>query len=130
MAFELLLPDELRIHPVFHISLLEPDVENIIAERARPNPPPILLDDGNHPLFEVDAIVSTIYRRQLQYLVHWKGYTECDRTWEPAKTFSTLGDSCAEVRDRRFSRREPRKTETSRRGDYNVMILSSCRGPL
>ena len=35
--------------------------------------------------YEVDYIVaSCIYRCQLQYLVHWKGYEEHERTWEPA----------------------------------------------
>ena len=36
-------------------------------------------------LYEVDYIVaSRIYRCQLQYLMHWKGYEEHERTWEPA----------------------------------------------
>ena len=30
------------------------------------------------------TLTATIYRRQLQYLVHWKGYEEHERTWEPA----------------------------------------------
>ena len=35
--------------------------------------------------YEVDYIVaSRIYRRQLQYLVYWKGYEEHEHTWEPA----------------------------------------------
>ena len=35
--------------------------------------------------YEVDYIVaSCIYRHQLQYLVHWKGYEEHECTWEPA----------------------------------------------
>jgi len=35
--------------------------------------------------YKVDYIVaSRIYKRQLQYLVHWKGYEEHERTWEPS----------------------------------------------
>ena len=35
--------------------------------------------------YEVDYIVaSCIYRQQLQYLVHWKGYKEHEHTWELA----------------------------------------------
>ena len=35
--------------------------------------------------YKVDYIVaSCIYRCQLQYLVHWKGYEEHECTWEPA----------------------------------------------
>ncbi|KIM59135.1 hypothetical protein SCLCIDRAFT_126813, partial [Scleroderma citrinum Foug A] len=34
--------------------------------------------------YKVDYIVaSRIYRHQLQYLVHWKGYEEHEHTWEP-----------------------------------------------
>ena len=29
-------------------------------------------------------VASRIYKRQLQYLVHWKGYKEHECTWEPA----------------------------------------------
>ena len=88
VTFELYLPEHLKIHPIFHVSLLAPYVENLIEGRSQPNPPPIVLDDENRPLFEVEQIIdSRIYRRQLQYLIHWKGYAECDRTWEPAKNF-------------------------------------------
>ena len=29
-------------------------------------------------------VASRIYKHQLQYLVHWKGYEEHECTWEPA----------------------------------------------
>ena len=52
VAFELCLPKGLRIHPVFHASILEAYVENHINDRALPNPPPVAIDDENQPLFE------------------------------------------------------------------------------
>ena len=30
------------------------------------------------------TVASRIYRHQLQYLVHWKGYEDHEHTWEPA----------------------------------------------
>ena len=34
--------------------------------------------------YKVDAIIdSCIYKGKLQYLVHWKGYDESKRMWEP-----------------------------------------------
>ena len=48
-------------------------------------PGPIQVSEERDEEYEVDYIVaSRIYRRQLQYLVHWKGYEEHERTWEPA----------------------------------------------
>ena len=48
-------------------------------------PSPIQVSEEHDEEYEMDYIVaSCIYRRQLQYLVHWKGYEEHERTWEPA----------------------------------------------
>ena len=47
-------------------------------------PGPVQVSEERDEEYEVDYIVaSRIYRRQLQYLVHWKGYEEHERTWEP-----------------------------------------------
>ncbi|KIM55596.1 hypothetical protein SCLCIDRAFT_99970, partial [Scleroderma citrinum Foug A] len=48
-------------------------------------PGPIQVSEERDEEYEVDYIVAShIYRCQLQYLVHWKGYEEHERTWEPA----------------------------------------------
>ena len=48
-------------------------------------PGPIKVLEERDEEYKVDYIVaSRIYRCQLQYLVHWKGYEEHKRTWEPA----------------------------------------------
>ena len=48
-------------------------------------PGPIQVSKECNEEYKVDYIVaSCIYRRQLQYLVHWKGYEEHEHTWEPA----------------------------------------------
>jgi hypothetical protein len=40
----------------------------------------------NEPdVFEVEKVIKGRYRKNgsIEYLVHWKGYSEKDRTWEP-----------------------------------------------
>ena len=44
--FTLWLPEHMRaIHPVFHISQLEPEIPNQIPNCVQPAPPPIEIDD-------------------------------------------------------------------------------------
>jgi len=71
------LPEHLRsIHPVFHISQLEPSPTSQIPDRHNPPPPPIKTAD--HLEFEVAQILdSKLDKRRkdpLLYYVHWAGY--------------------------------------------------------
>ena len=54
VTFRLDLPPQLRIHPVFHSSLLEPYQDSIIPDRITSPPPLIELEDGIE--YEVAAI--------------------------------------------------------------------------
>ena len=82
VAFRLALPPTFRIHDVFHVSLLELYHPSRIPGRHPPPPPPVELSTGEE--YEVDQILDSRYRRrQLQYLVLWKGYPISDATWEP-----------------------------------------------
>jgi hypothetical protein len=72
----------MKIHPVFHVSLLEPYRESTILGRLPAPPPPIKINGEEE--FEVSKIIdSRINRRRLEYLVHWQGYEVSERTWEP-----------------------------------------------
>ena len=95
VAYRLDLPPTLRIHPVFHVSLLKSYIEpEIIDDRKLPSPPPEPVTIEDHEEFEVERILDrrTKYR-QTEYLVKWKGYPECDTLWEPLKNL----DNAAEV---------------------------------
>jgi hypothetical protein len=75
----------MRIHNVFHVSLLEPHKQSSIPNRPSPAPTPVVIEIEDDDDFEVDYIVDSRFAgSQLQYLVHWKGFTVADRTWEPA----------------------------------------------
>jgi hypothetical protein len=104
-AYKLDLPPSVKLHPVFHISLLEPARPNseAIPGHIQPPPPAIIIDD--EPEWEVEEILdSRRHRNQLQYRVKWTGFHNQDKTWYPATNFE---NSQEEVN--RFHRRYPNK---------------------
>ena len=83
VTFRLQLPGHVKIHNVFHVSLLEPYSRNSIPNRISEPPPIVEVED--HAEYEVNKILdSRIWHRKLQYLVDWKGYSPSDQSWEPA----------------------------------------------
>jgi hypothetical protein len=69
VAFCLELPLSIKIHLVFHVSLLEPYKESSILGKFQVLPPPIEIEGEEE--FEVSEILdSRLSRRKLEYLVH------------------------------------------------------------
>ena len=84
-AYKLDLPPSMKVHPVFHVSLLEPAFSDPLSGQKNPPPQPIIVDGEEEWL--VEKIVSYRIRHgKLQYLVKWTGYNEL--TWEPADSFT------------------------------------------
>src|SRR6266851_2016701 len=70
--------------PCFPRSLLTPYVQTKEHRENYSRPPPDLID--NREQYEVETIRSHQRhgkKRQLQYLIKWKGYPKSDNTWEP-----------------------------------------------
>ena len=85
-AYLLELPATMKIHPVFHVSLLEPcNSDPLPGQVQAENPPPIVVDKNNE--WEVEEILdSRMHYQTPQYLVRWTGYDH--PTWEPAEYLS------------------------------------------
>ena len=72
VAYRLELPSSMHIHPVFHVSLLEPYHPNTFPGRSAPPPAPITID--NDLEYEVNEILDSKYDcRRLLYLADWVG---------------------------------------------------------
>ena len=85
VAYQLQLPTAWTIHDVFHASLLTPYRETIEHGVNYTRPPPDLIEDAEE--YEVETIINHRHfghKRQLQYLIKWKGYPNADNTWESA----------------------------------------------
>jgi hypothetical protein len=96
VAYRLELPSHFRIHPVFHVSLLEPYRSD---GRYQPPPPPLEIDGALE--YEVDRILAhrTIKagrRSRLEFLVAWQNYGPEHHSWEPKRNLSNAKESIAD----------------------------------
>jgi len=89
--YRLRLPSSMRIHPVFHISLLMPTGNEETTDE------PIAMDES----YEVEKILGKRVRKgKTEYLIKWAGYDDQDNTWEPTEHLN-----CPE-RVQEFTKRE------------------------
>jgi hypothetical protein len=82
VSYQLALPTQWSIHPVFHIDLLTPYRETITHGPNYQRPPPDLVDGAEE--YSVEKILDSRKfgrRRRLQYLVKWEGYPDSDNMW-------------------------------------------------
>lgn len=81
-AYRVDLPRSMKMHPVFHVSLLDPAAQDPVPGQIQPPPPPIIVEQEEE--YEIEEILDSRETRNngLQYFVKWTGYT--DPTWEPA----------------------------------------------
>eukprot|EP00882_Tetradesmus_deserticola_P000856 GHRQ01000930.1.p1 GENE.GHRQ01000930.1~~GHRQ01000930.1.p1 ORF type:complete len:1344 (+),score=98.92 GHRQ01000930.1:408-4034(+) len=93
VAFRLELPSNLKVHNVFHISLLKPVAAgtSIVAV-----PPPTMIDGELE--YEVEVIVSHRFvgHGKLQFLVKWLSYGVEHNTWEPEANCANCPEKVSE----------------------------------
>ena len=92
-SFTLRLPPEFRaVHPVYHVSMLEPAPVSAIPGRTTEPPPPVEIDgDMEYEIAEIlDTKLDRRRRCKLLYLVRWAGYegTDEETSWITADELS------------------------------------------
>lgn len=109
-AYKLDLPRTMKVHPVFHVSMLEPVASDPLPGQSQLPPPPVIVNGELE--FQVEEILDARKTRnssQPMYLVKWTG--ESQITWEPYDNVKDL-----EALDRFFTR-YPEKPRPTTRGN-------------
>ena len=88
-SFRIKLPRTMsRLHPVFHVSLLEPYRPNKIKSRIIPAAPAPELVDGHEEYDVSDILDCALRNRRLRYLVSWTGYGPEHNSWVPTSAIA------------------------------------------
>lgn len=88
-SYRLKLPKHYKIHPVFHVQVLKRYTRGDIVD---PPPPEMVFNEEygqrieEHEVEEV--LDSRIYRKKIQYLVHWRGWPSSENAWESARNLT------------------------------------------
>jgi hypothetical protein len=94
-SFVLRLPDGMcRVHPVWHISQLEPAHDVHFEGHTQPPPPPIEVEGEDEVAGILDLKLDHCRKEPLVYLVRWTGYerTPDESSWEPAEHLEHVPD--------------------------------------
>jgi hypothetical protein len=92
VSYHLKLPSSMKVHPVFHVSLLYPHPTDDFNQRPTP-PPPVVTPEGEEE-YKVDKIINS--RKvgcKVEYRVRWKGYSPKEDTWEPQENLVNAQDA-------------------------------------
>jgi len=86
VAYRLDLPERLKVHPTFHVSFLKPYFPDVagLHPPTRRNPPTVRrqYDKDVERILDRREKGQSKKNRRVEFLVHWKGQSEAEATWE------------------------------------------------
>ncbi|UTT89704.1 hypothetical protein NDA17_007024 [Ustilago hordei] len=86
-AYRITLPANLRVHDVFHVSMLEPARTSSLPQCAEQPTIPSLPDEDLN--LEVKALIDKrSHNGTTEYKVLWRGYSEEAASWEPVENLN------------------------------------------
>ena len=111
-VYKLELPQEIKVHPTFHVSLLKPYHEDTLRPERKQVLRPLPELVGDHLEYEVEGILKSrnTKKKGKEYLVKWRGYHEKEATWVGAKDMANAKDVVDQFEQRRQSNKKPRSS--------------------
>ena len=84
LVYELKLPHQWRIHPIFHASLLTPFKQTEEHGPSFAQPPPDIIEGEEE--YEIEAILAHRGKgTRQQFLVKWLGYPDSENEWKSTR---------------------------------------------
>lgn len=128
VAYKLELPEPLKMHNVFHVSLLEEYKNREEGGTIHPPPLPQIIDGQLE--YEVEQILLHEYRTkalrkrkhstkkitELRYFVKWRGYGVEHNTWEPAANCQNCPEKVQEYWDLVAARQKAQQAQAQTTG--------------
>jgi hypothetical protein len=115
-AYQLKLPPSWRIHPMFNEALISPyQPPSFPKQQLIDNPPPEIVNDQEE--YKIEKIVEHRHKNtktRIEYLVHWKGYPQEERTWLKEKDLENAQEVVQEYWEGIGSHKEIKKKQRRR----------------
>jgi len=120
LTYWLQLPPQMKVHPAFHISLLDPYTANPFEVQVQETPPPVEVEGEQE--WEVKEVLDLkiVWEKWLHY-VNWEGFGPQDRMWEPIKYVQHASEL---IGDLRLSPSLPHKTLSNKSTDISCLWSS------
>ncbi|MBW0533315.1 hypothetical protein O181_073030 [Austropuccinia psidii MF-1] len=113
-AYHLKLPSQWKsIHPVLHISPLEPNKTSTIPNKLQEPPPPIIIEEEEE--WEISQILdSNLKRGKLCYFVEWKRFIQDPKrsTWNPTESLKNFPECIKDFHSLYAENPEPNSSRT------------------
>ena len=107
-TYRLKLPQNVKLHPTFHVALLEEAHPKVKLWQEK-------VTTRDRKEYEVERILDCQRQgKQLRYLVKWKDYSNAENTWEPRKN---LLPNCQRLLDQFHHQNPTLGRTTNQKGD-------------
>jgi hypothetical protein len=112
VTYKLKLPPTIKVHPVFHVSLLQPwRTDTEFPTHERPTPPPPVVPEDNQYIVEA-LLDKKVENGVVKYLVRWQGWSPLDDQWVAARN---IEKSLKDDYERTHHAQLPTKPRSSRK---------------
>jgi hypothetical protein len=95
-AYRLELPYSMKVHNVFHVSLLDRYIGPIPGQQPSDSPPAITAENPDDEEWLIERVLDLHKRyKRLWYLVQWAGHNYVNTSWEPAENLEGASEAVA-----------------------------------